>query len=74
MLVEIPEGVIGLSFDMLADAKLVLTDALIAESLAEPQGAGVRARASCRRELRPRMTKPRTTRKRRPKPIAMRKK
>jgi len=34
ILVEIPEGVIGLSFDLLADAKLVLTDALIAESLA----------------------------------------
>ena len=40
MLVEIPEGVIGLSFDMLADAKLVLTDALMAESLANRKAQG----------------------------------
>lgn len=33
ILIEIEEGVIGLSFDMLVDAKLVLTDELIAESL-----------------------------------------
>ena len=40
MLIEIPEGVIGLSFDLLADAKLVLTDALIAESLAGRKAQG----------------------------------
>jgi ribosome maturation factor RimP len=40
VLVEIPEGVIGLSFDLLADAKLVLTDALIAESLASRKAQG----------------------------------
>ncbi len=34
VLLAIPEGTIGLAFDMIADAKLVLTDALIAESLA----------------------------------------
>lgn len=33
ILIEIPEGVVGLQFDWLADAKLVLTDELIAESL-----------------------------------------
>ena len=33
VLIEIPEGTIGLQFDWLADAKLVLTDSLIAESL-----------------------------------------
>lgn len=40
VLVEIPEGVIGLDFDLLADAKLVLTDALIAESLAGRKAQG----------------------------------
>ena len=40
VLVEIPEGVIGLSFDLLADAKLVLTDALVAESLATRKAQG----------------------------------
>lgn len=33
ILVEIPEGIIGLQFDWLVDAKLVLTDELVAESL-----------------------------------------
>lgn len=33
ILVEIPEGIIGLQFDWLIDAKLVLTDELVAESL-----------------------------------------
>ncbi|MEM9146591.1 MAG: ribosome maturation factor RimP [Pseudomonadota bacterium] len=33
VLIEIEEGTIGLEFDWLADAKLVLTDELIAESL-----------------------------------------
>ena len=33
VLIEIDEGTIGLDFDWLADAKLVLTDELIAESL-----------------------------------------
>jgi len=33
VLIEIEEGVIGLDFDWLADAKLVLTDELVAESL-----------------------------------------
>lgn len=40
VLIEIPEGVIGLSFDMLEDAKLVLTDALLAESLANRKAQG----------------------------------
>jgi ribosome maturation factor RimP len=40
VLIEIPEGVIGLAFDMLADAKLVLTDALVAESLAQRKAEG----------------------------------
>ena len=40
VLIEIEEGTIGLDFDWLADAKLVLTDELIAESLARPQGQG----------------------------------
>ena len=33
VLIEIPEGIIGLKFDWLADAKLVMTDQLIEESL-----------------------------------------
>ena len=33
VLIEIDEGTIGLEFDWLADAKLVLTDELVAESL-----------------------------------------
>jgi len=33
ILVEIPEGIIGLQFDWLVDAKLVLTDELVAESM-----------------------------------------
>lgn len=33
VLIDIPEGTIGLQFDWLADAKLVLTDDLIAETL-----------------------------------------
>ncbi len=33
VLIEIPEGVIGLKFDWLAEAKLILTDELIAEML-----------------------------------------
>ncbi len=40
VLIEIPEGTIGLDYDMLADAKLVLTDALIAESLAGRRAQG----------------------------------
>lgn len=41
VLVEIEPGtVIGLAFDMVADAKLVLTDALIAESLAGRKAQG----------------------------------
>ena len=40
VLIEIPEGTIGLGFDMVADAKLVLTDALIAESLAGRKAQG----------------------------------
>lgn len=38
VLIEIEEGTIGLDFDWLADAKLVLTDELIAESLAGRTG------------------------------------
>ena len=33
ILIEIPEGTVGLQFDWLVDAKLVLTDELIAEML-----------------------------------------
>jgi ribosome maturation factor RimP len=40
VLVAISEGTIGLDFDMIADAKLVLTDALIAESLAGRKAQG----------------------------------
>jgi ribosome maturation factor RimP len=40
VLIEIPEGVIGLQFDWLTDAKLVLTDDLIAESLAARKAQG----------------------------------
>ncbi len=41
VLIELPEGTIGLKFDWLSDAKLVLTDALIAEVLRERKAAGV---------------------------------
>ena len=41
VLIQIPEGIIGLQFDWLADAKLVLTDELIAESLKARKAAGV---------------------------------
>lgn len=40
VLLTIPEGTIGLSFDLLADAKLVLTDALVALSLAGRKAQG----------------------------------
>jgi ribosome maturation factor RimP len=40
VLLEIPEGTIGLAFGLLADARLVLTDALIAESLAGRKARG----------------------------------
>lgn len=40
ILIEIAEGVIGLDFDWLTDAKLVLTDDLIAESLAARKEQG----------------------------------
>lgn len=40
ILIEIAEGVIGLEFDWLSDAKLVLTDELIAESLAARKAQG----------------------------------
>ena len=40
ILIEIPEGTIGLQFDWLADAKLVLTDELIAEALKSRKAAG----------------------------------
>ena len=40
ILIEIAEGVIGLDFDWLTDAKLVLTDELIAESLAARKAQG----------------------------------
>lgn len=45
VLIEIPEGTIGLAFDWLSDAKLVLTDALIAESLRAQEKAGFDAGA-----------------------------
>ncbi len=38
VLIEIPEGVIGLDFDWLVEAKLLLTDELIAESLKARKG------------------------------------
>ncbi|QIE57933.1 ribosome maturation factor RimP [Pikeienuella piscinae] len=40
ILIEIPEGVVGLQFDWLADAKLVMTDELIAESLKARKAQG----------------------------------
>ncbi|CAN5638071.1 ribosome maturation factor RimP [soil metagenome] len=40
VLIEIDEGTIGLDFETLSEAKLVLTDALIAESLASRQDQG----------------------------------
>lgn len=40
VLIEIAEGTIGLDFDWLTDAKLVLTDELIAESLAARKAQG----------------------------------
>jgi ribosome maturation factor RimP len=40
VLLEIPEGTIGLAFAMVAEAKLVLTDALVAESLAGRKAQG----------------------------------
>lgn len=41
VLLTIPEGTVGLRFDWLADAKLVLTDDLIAESLRARRAAGL---------------------------------
>ena len=41
ILIEIAEGTIGLQFDWLAEAKLLLTDELIAESLKARKDAGV---------------------------------
>ena len=40
VLIRIPEGLIGLKFDWIADAKLMLSDALIAESLKARKAAG----------------------------------
>ena len=40
VLIEIPEGTIGLQFAWLSDAKLILTDELIAESLAARKAQG----------------------------------
>ena len=40
VLIEIPQGIIGLQFDWLSDAKLVLTDELIAETLKARKDAG----------------------------------
>lgn len=40
VLIEIEEGTIGLKFDWLSDAKLVLTDALIADMLRARKAAG----------------------------------
>ncbi len=41
VLITIPEGIIGLKFEWLSDAKLILTDALIAEILRQKKAAGV---------------------------------
>ncbi len=40
VLIEIPEGIIGLQFDWLEDAKLILTDELIADTLKSRKDAG----------------------------------
>jgi ribosome maturation factor RimP len=40
VLLAIPEGTIGLAFELIGDAKLVLTDALIAESLSARKAKG----------------------------------
>lgn len=40
VLIEIPQGLIGLQFDWIAEAKLVLTDELVAESLRTRKAAG----------------------------------
>lgn len=41
VLIEIPQGTIGLKFDWLSDAKLVLTDELIREMLRQKKASGV---------------------------------
>ena len=41
MLIEIAEGTVGLKFDWLSDAKLVLSDDLIREMLRQRKAAGV---------------------------------
>jgi len=41
VLIEISEGIIGLNFDWLSDAKLVLTDELIREMLRQRKAAGI---------------------------------
>lgn len=41
VLIDIPEGTVGLKFEWLSDAKLVMTDELIAESLRSKKAAGV---------------------------------
>ncbi|SMX46951.1 ribosome maturation factor RimP [Actibacterium lipolyticum] len=41
VLIEIDEGIIGLKFDWLSDAKLVLTDELIREMLRQRKAAGI---------------------------------
>lgn len=41
ILINLDEGTIGLEFDWLADAKLVLTDELIKEMLRQRKAAGV---------------------------------
>ena len=40
VLIEVPEGIIGLQFDWLSDAKLVLTDELIREMLRQRKASG----------------------------------
>jgi ribosome maturation factor RimP len=41
VLINIPEGTIGLKFEWLSDAKLVLTDDLISEMLRQRKAAGI---------------------------------
>jgi ribosome maturation factor RimP len=41
VLINIPEGTVGLKFDWLTDAKLVLTDELITEMLRQRKAAGI---------------------------------
>ena len=66
MLLAIPEGTIGLAYDMISDAKLVLTDELIAASLADRKAQGLRSRRLRRHRRRDRNAEARRNRRNRP--------